>query len=595
MTALTSSNCAGFLKSIITTGSAMRAYINAMPTGTDVGTYFAYPPDPPEMCTAVITQYGVRLDIATNLDHDLSAGVLGVGIGTLPATNTTYFPISSGFDNLWFLSQTAGTNTGVDYADNPCGPDFGATGHIRWGAPFVGGVVAQISGMATAFGITFEAAAAKLDSYFRISGDTTPGYCLAITRQIEADDQINNCYNPGVSYYALNYEIALLYLNVAVPTGTFSAFPSSINNGDSSTLTWTSTNATTASIDNGVGSVSPVAGGSVSVSPSVTTTYTLTLTGVGGTITKTATVTVGHPLPDAIFTASPSPISPGVTSTLSWTISNGVTASINQGIGSVSASSGTHDVNPLVTTTYTLTIINLNGTTNKTATVTVVPDPTGTFVCDPTSIFDGQTVDLVWTSSNAVTASIDHSIGSVSPVAGGRVTVSPSGTTTYTLTLTNSLGVTATLMATVTVTVRPAYRQFFSEIDQTELRDWVRGTTDNSGMRFSSFLETNQSLHDADLKSQVPYLYTFINGGVDVDDPIGAFVSIVWDWRSHNDTLRVTAPTQIYDFHAGHLLSVKKTRVRGRGRSLNLRYTSDADKDFKLKGWAIFYNVNGGQ
>ncbi|MBL8537075.1 MAG: RHS repeat protein [Hyphomonadaceae bacterium] len=78
----------------------------------------------------------------------------------------------------------------------------------------------------------------------------------------------------------------------AAPTGTFSASPGTINAGASATLSWTSSGATSASIDNGVGGVTPVASGSVNVSPTVTTTYTLTLTGPGGQTTMQATVTV---------------------------------------------------------------------------------------------------------------------------------------------------------------------------------------------------------------------------------------------------------------------------------------------------------------
>jgi Tol biopolymer transport system component len=79
---------------------------------------------------------------------------------------------------------------------------------------------------------------------------------------------------------------------VALPTGTFSASPTSITGGSSTTLSWTSANATSASIDNGVGSVTPVSGGSAKVSPATTTTYTLTLTGSGGSVTYQAAVTV---------------------------------------------------------------------------------------------------------------------------------------------------------------------------------------------------------------------------------------------------------------------------------------------------------------
>jgi Tol biopolymer transport system component len=86
---------------------------------------------------------------------------------------------------------------------------------------------------------------------------------------------------------------------VTTPTGTLSASPSSISDGSSTTLSWTSQNATSASINGGVGSVTPVSGGSVTVSPTTTTTYTLTLTGGGESATYQATVTVtstGAPL-----------------------------------------------------------------------------------------------------------------------------------------------------------------------------------------------------------------------------------------------------------------------------------------------------------
>jgi peptidoglycan-associated lipoprotein len=75
----------------------------------------------------------------------------------------------------------------------------------------------------------------------------------------------------------------------------FSAEPSTIERGQSSTLRWSVTNATQIAIDNGVGSVQ--ASGSKSVYPNETTTYRLTASGAGGTLNKTATVTVTAPPP----------------------------------------------------------------------------------------------------------------------------------------------------------------------------------------------------------------------------------------------------------------------------------------------------------
>jgi len=75
----------------------------------------------------------------------------------------------------------------------------------------------------------------------------------------------------------------------------FSAEPSSIERGQSSTLKWTVTGANQISIDNGVGTVQ--ATGSRSVYPNDTTTYKLTANGPGGTLSKTATVSVTAPAP----------------------------------------------------------------------------------------------------------------------------------------------------------------------------------------------------------------------------------------------------------------------------------------------------------
>jgi hypothetical protein len=78
------------------------------------------------------------------------------------------------------------------------------------------------------------------------------------------------------------------------PTLMFSASPEGIAPGASSTLSWSSTNATSC---RGTG-FSPSGGsGSFSVSPTVSTTYSITCTGSGGSATRSAAVVV-NPLPN---------------------------------------------------------------------------------------------------------------------------------------------------------------------------------------------------------------------------------------------------------------------------------------------------------
>jgi hypothetical protein len=76
------------------------------------------------------------------------------------------------------------------------------------------------------------------------------------------------------------------------PTCTLSATPSTINPGQGSALSWTSLNAKSGTIDNGIGSATPVAAGTRAVSPSKTTTYKATFSGIGGNGQCSQTITV---------------------------------------------------------------------------------------------------------------------------------------------------------------------------------------------------------------------------------------------------------------------------------------------------------------
>ncbi len=232
----------------------------------------------------------------------------------------------------------------------------------------------------------------------------------------------------------------------------FTATTVIITSGQSSTLSWAVSGATSLSINNGVGTVT---GTTRAVSPTATTTYTLTATNAVGSVTATATVTVNPaPQPPTIssFIATPSSLTVGQSSTLSWAVSGATSLSINNGVGTVTGT--TRAVSPTATTTYTLTATNATGSVTATATVTVNPAPQSptitSFTATPPTLTVGQSSTLSWTVLGATSLSIDSGVGTVT---GTSTVVSPGATTTYTLTATNATG---SVTATATVTVNPA-------------------------------------------------------------------------------------------------------------------------------------------
>ncbi len=82
------------------------------------------------------------------------------------------------------------------------------------------------------------------------------------------------------------------------PTISLTAAPSAIERGQSTTLSWNSSNATGVTIDNGIGTVEP--SGSRVVNPSASTTYMARATGPGGNAVAEARVTVSAPPPAAL-------------------------------------------------------------------------------------------------------------------------------------------------------------------------------------------------------------------------------------------------------------------------------------------------------
>ena len=214
-----------------------------------------------------------------------------------------------------------------------------------------------------------------------ITWNSTNALSVAITPSIFTEDQTALALsgsaaivpNATTTYKAtatgVNGVTATATATINLLSVTLTATPAKVGPGQSTTLSWTSTNATSLSIDQGAPAINGAAG-SVIVSPIATTTYTITAT--NGTAVATATATVTAPLA-VTLTANPVNIAPGGQSTLTWASTGASTLSIDQGIGAVKGINGSQVVTPAQNTTYTITATDAQGNvTTSAATVNVV-------------------------------------------------------------------------------------------------------------------------------------------------------------------------------------------------------------------------------
>jgi hypothetical protein len=219
----------------------------------------------------------------------------------------------------------------------------------------------------------------------------------------------------------------------------FSANPASITSGNSSSLSWSTSNCTNVTISNL--SYSVPTSGVQAVWPTSTKTYTLTArSSTGATQTRTAVVYVNdnnnNNCSITNFSASDTNINDGDSSILRWDTNNCDRVKISS-IGDVNES-GSRTVYPSDDTTYTLTAYNTDGS-SETDTVRIYVDNNNnnnnnctidSFNSNKINVNSGDAVTLRWSTSDCDSANISN-LGNVS-LDGSRI-IYPTYSTSYTL------------------------------------------------------------------------------------------------------------------------------------------------------------------
>ncbi len=268
--------------------------------------------------------------------------------------------------------------------------------------------------------------------------------------------------------------------------------PCSVAYSSAATLSWTSSNCTSVSIDQGINGVS-ASGSTTTGALTSTKIYTITCNGTGGPIYDTVTITVGSDFtftctqssvtvvqgssgsynlnttgfggfsaPVAFSGPTYSPTTPSVAPTFSFSNNNAYPAATT-----VASFTTTTSTTP---GTYIVTFTGVGGGITKTCSAQLIiqalPAPSVTLSVNPTSILAGQSATLSWTPTNTFTGSYCNATnswsGTKTSTPGSIYTestgvINTPGTYTYSIQCQGAAGWSNVASATLTVGAAPSW------------------------------------------------------------------------------------------------------------------------------------------
>lgn len=187
-----------------------------------------------------------------------------------------------------------------------------------------------------------------------------------------------------------------------LPTCTVTAQKNIIENGETTTLEWTSANAKTLYISN-VGYVAPNVRGTTKVGPVLPTSYIGTVSDGTHTVECRYRLGVRRPLaPTCAISALPNPIYAGETTTISWSSARAQSC-VGKNIDTRNASAGDARVSPSSSTSYFITCSGPGGSVECAGNgpngigATAYVDPG----CEPSSAYSCDGPNIVRTDTNS--------------------------------------------------------------------------------------------------------------------------------------------------------------------------------------------------
>jgi hypothetical protein len=244
---------------------------------------------------------------------------------------------------------------------------------------------------------------------------------------------------------------------VAVPTVSLNVAATMIDAGQSTSLTWTSSNATSCSASGDWSGALAASGSQSTGALSVNATYSLTCTGPGGTSAVSTVAVTVIPLPAAALTAAPAAVALGASSTLMWSSTNADSCTASGDWSGTLAPSGTQNTAAITAnTTYVIVCTGAGGSSTPTAaTVMLIPPPSASISASPTSVMSGSAALLTWSSTNSTSCAASGDWSGALAISGTQSTGPLTTTSTYSLSCIGPGGTAPPVVASVGILPLP--------------------------------------------------------------------------------------------------------------------------------------------
>lgn len=128
----------------------------------------------------------------------------------------------------------------------------------------------------------------------------------------------------------------------------------------------------------------------------------------------------------------------------------------------------------------------------------------------------------------------------------------------------------------------------FAEINSPSYLDW---STYGTGLSFESTFTTGYKVHTEGQRFfQSNYIFIFLD---EVGLDSSCYVQAVWDYTTSGNTGKWSSRQQLYNpALLDRAINYRRLKLRGKGRALQLKFTSEAESPFSIIGWSIAETAN---